>query len=60
MRMLRLHSLGTPVLVNPEQILVVFPRENAAAGTEIYFRADDDPVHIDESLETIDRLVSLG
>ena len=59
MRMLRLHSCGTPVLVNPAQILIVFPRENAA-GTEIYFRADDDPVHIDESLDTIDRLVSLG
>ena len=60
MRMLRLHSYGTPVLVNPAQIQTVFPHDVEAAGSYIYLAGEDDAVHVDESLDTIDRLVSLG
>ena len=58
MRLLRLHQHGELVLLNPAQILIVFPRENAA-GTVIRF-SGSDWLYVDENLETIDRQISLS
>ena len=75
MRMLRLHHLGEVLLVNPAHIQTVYKARIRAAvtmgkiemedygeehGSYIYIAGEDDAVHVDENLDTIDRLISLG
>lgn len=60
MRMLRLHSGGDLILINPAQIQAVFPSGEAMVKSFVYIFDEDSPVRVDEDLETIDRLISLG
>ena len=60
MRMLRLHFMDTLILVNPAQIQTVFPSNEDMAKAFVYLSGEDDPIRVDEDLETIDRLISLN
>lgn len=62
MRMLRLHQYGELVLVNPAQIQTVHRADDeldSILGTVIRL-SGSDWLYVDENLETIDRLISLG
>lgn len=60
MRMLMLHFLGTPILVNPAQIQTVYPSTVDGVKAYIYLAGEGDPLRVDEDIETIDRKIALS
>lgn len=60
MRMLRLHIDGDLILVNPAKIQTVFPNSKAMVKSFVYISGEDNPIRVDEDLETIDRLIALS
>ena len=59
--MIWLHQHKSPILVNPDQIETVFPSTDEGwPGSYIYFQGEEDPIHVDEDMETIDRKVRLS
>ena len=57
MRMLRLHQNGTPILINPNQIHVIFPILSEDSRSYIYFSCEEDEISVDEDMETIEELI---
>lgn len=58
---LRLHQDGELVLVNPDQIQAVFPIGSEGKSHAVLFFPDsEDGIHVEETVEDIDRLVALS